>query len=51
MAGITEVASGFPGSNGRIPDECATVAELLQDGGYSNYMIFFKDYLAPGLNL
>jgi len=39
MAGITEVASGFPGSNGRIPDACATVAQIRQDGGYSTFWL------------
>src|SRR5271156_560242 len=31
MASITEAASGFPGSNCRLPDECATVGQILQD--------------------
>ena len=39
MAGITETASGFPGSNGHIPKETATVAQLLQDGGYSTFWL------------
>jgi arylsulfatase len=39
MAGITEVATGFPGSNGHIPKEAATVAEILQDGGYSTFWL------------
>jgi arylsulfatase len=29
MASITETASGFPGSNGRIPPESATIAQIL----------------------
>jgi arylsulfatase len=32
MAGITETASGFPGTNGHIPFEAATIAEGLQNG-------------------
>jgi arylsulfatase len=39
MAGITEVATGFPGSNGHIPNECATIGQILQDGGYSTFWI------------
>lgn len=36
---ITETASGFPGSNGRIPEETATIAQLLQDNGWSTFWI------------
>ncbi|PHQ34630.1 arylsulfatase [Rhodopirellula bahusiensis] len=39
MAGITEVATGFPGSNGHIPKECATIGQVLQDGGYSTFWV------------
>ena len=39
MAAITEAASGFPGSNCRLPAECATVGQILQDGGYSTFWI------------
>ena len=35
MACITEAATGFPNGNGHIPAECATVAEVLVDRGYS----------------
>jgi arylsulfatase len=35
MACITEAAVGFPNGNGHIPAECATVAEMLVDHGYS----------------
>jgi len=38
MATITEAASGFPGSNGHIPFECATVAEVLGERGWNAYM-------------
>jgi arylsulfatase A-like enzyme len=37
MAAITEAASGFPGSNGRIPDQTATIGQLLQDAGWSTF--------------
>ncbi len=35
MAAITEGANGFPGASGRMPDEAATVGQILQDGGWS----------------
>lgn len=39
MASITETADGFPGSNGRVPANCAAFAEVLQDNGYSTFWI------------
>src|SRR5262252_1631659 len=30
---ITEGANGFPGWNGRIPQQCATIGQILQDNG------------------
>lgn len=36
---ITEGANGFPGSSGRIPEECATVAQILRDGGWSTFWL------------
>lgn len=39
MAAITEAASGFPGSNCRLPEECATVGQILQDAGWSTFWI------------
>jgi arylsulfatase len=39
MAAITEAATGFPGANGRIPEEAATVGQILQDGGWSTFWI------------
>ncbi|HYX57461.1 MAG TPA: arylsulfatase, partial [Streptosporangiaceae bacterium] len=38
MAVITEAASGFPSSNGHIPFECATIAEVLGERGWNTYM-------------
>jgi arylsulfatase A-like enzyme len=38
-AAITEGANGFPGAHGRIPDECATIGEILQDNGWSTFWI------------
>ena len=39
MAGITEITSGFPNANGHIPFECATIAEVLRERGWSTYMV------------
>jgi len=38
-AAITEGANGFPGASGRIPEECATVAQILRDGGWSTFWL------------
>jgi arylsulfatase A-like enzyme len=38
MGTITEAASGFPSSNGHIPFECGTVAEVLGERGWNTYM-------------
>jgi arylsulfatase A-like enzyme len=39
MACITEGANGFPGQHARIPDECATIGQILQDGGWSTFWL------------
>ena len=39
MASITETSDGFPGSNGRVPANCAAFAEILQDNGYSTFWL------------
>lgn len=39
MASITETADGYPGANGRLPDNCMPFAELLQDNGYSTFWL------------
>src|SRR5262245_5528251 len=39
MAAITEAATGFPGANGRLPDQAATVGQILQDGGWSTFWL------------
>jgi arylsulfatase A-like enzyme len=39
MATITEAASGFPSSNGHIPFECGTLAEVLGELGWNTYMV------------
>lgn len=39
MASITEGSLGFPGACGRIPEQCATIAEILQDNGWSTFWL------------
>ncbi|WP_407655323.1 arylsulfatase [Aureispira anguillae] len=39
MASITETADGYPGSNGRLPDNCVTFPTILQESGYSTFWI------------
>ena len=39
MAAITEGSNGFPGAAGRLPAECATIGQVLQDNGYSTFWI------------
>jgi arylsulfatase A-like enzyme len=39
MATITEAASGYPSSNGHIPFECGTIAEVLGEKGFNTYMV------------
>jgi arylsulfatase len=46
MAAITEAANGFPGASGRIPDQAATVGQILQDNGYSTFWMG-KDHNVP----
>ncbi len=38
-AAITEGSNGFPGASGRLPAECATIGQVLQDNGYSTFWI------------
>ncbi len=38
-AAITEGANGFPGAHGRIPAECATIGQVLQDAGWSTFWV------------
>jgi arylsulfatase A-like enzyme len=38
-AAITEGSNGFPGAAGRLPAECATIGQILQDNGYSTFWI------------
>ncbi|GAB11650.1 putative arylsulfatase [Gordonia araii NBRC 100433] len=38
-ASITEGTMGFPGASGRLPAECATIGQVLQDNGYSTFWV------------
>jgi arylsulfatase len=39
FASITEGSDGFPGAAARLPAQCATVGQVLQDNGYSTFWI------------
>lgn len=49
MACITECATGFPASNGRIPFENALISEVLVEHGYGTYHVG-KWHLTPGID-
>lgn len=36
---IMEGSNGFPGAAGRLPAECATIGQVLQDNGYSTFWL------------
>ncbi len=36
---ITEASNGFPGAAARLPAECATIGQVLQDNGYSTFWV------------
>jgi len=36
---ITEASNGFPGQHARIPAQCATIGEILQDAGWSTFWL------------
>ena len=46
FAAISEATSGYPGSAGRLPAECATVGQVLQENGYSTFWLG-KDHNIP----
>ncbi len=50
MSLITEASTGFPGGHGRIPDQCATMGQILQDGGWSTFWLG-KCHLVPETDL
>lgn len=39
MASITEYADGYPGANGRLPDQVTTIGQVLQENGYSTFWL------------
>jgi arylsulfatase A-like enzyme len=45
-AAITEAANGFPGASGRIPEQCATIGQILQANGWATFWIG-KDHNVP----
>jgi Arylsulfatase A and related enzymes len=46
MSCITEAAQGFPGWNGRLPEECMSIGHMLQTKGYSTFWLG-KDHNVP----
>jgi arylsulfatase A-like enzyme len=38
-ASITEASNGFPGQHARIPAQCATIGQILQDAGWSTFWL------------
>lgn len=46
MASITEASDGFPGAAGRLPAECMTIGQMLQDNGFSTFWLG-KDHNVP----
>jgi arylsulfatase A-like enzyme len=36
---ITEAAQGYPGWSARIPEQCATIGQILQDNGFSTFWL------------
>ncbi len=46
MATIEEFTDGFPGINGRIPDDTALISEVLAERGYNTYCVG-KWHLTP----
>ena len=46
MSCITEASNGFPGWSGRIPENCMTIGQMLQDNGYSTFWLG-KDHNVP----
>jgi arylsulfatase A-like enzyme len=47
---ITEASNGFPGHMARIPEQCATIGQVLQDGGWSTFWLG-KNHNVPETDL
>jgi arylsulfatase len=50
MGSITEGANGFPGYSSHIPDQTATMANILRDNGWSTFWLG-KDHNVPETDL
>ena len=50
-ASITEGSAGFPGAAGRLPAECATIGQVLQDNGYATMLAGQEPQRAGGGHL
>ena len=50
MASITEASNGFPGQHARLPEECATIGQILQDNGWSTFWLG-KNHNVPETDL
>jgi arylsulfatase len=50
MGSITEGANGFPGYSGQLPTQAATIAQILNDNGWSTFWIG-KDHNVPETDL
>ncbi len=50
MGSITEGANGFPGYSGHIPEQTVTMAQVLQDNGWSTFWIG-KNHNVPETDL
>jgi arylsulfatase len=47
---ISEGATGYPGYNGQLPKQCATMAQILNDNGWSTFWLG-KDHNVPETDL
>ncbi len=39
FASITEAANGYPGQHARLPESCATIGQVLQEGGWNTFWV------------
>jgi arylsulfatase A-like enzyme len=47
---VTEGSNGYPGHMARIPEQCATIGQILQDGGWSTFWLG-KNHNVPETDL
>ncbi|KNZ41590.1 arylsulfatase [Acetobacterium bakii] len=50
FASITEASNGYPGQHCHLPEECATIGQLLQDAGWSTFWVG-KNHNVPETDL